>query len=735
MRLLILPVVSLAQIISLDELTPELVQLTSDERQELQQELETGENISVEDPDSDEALANLSMAEFDDNLPSDIEYETEDLQSALRSASIDYSSICGRPTTQPHGDLFFDLPLNPLTVESLENQADIDRIVGGTEVIPHSWPWQAKVKICSRWRCTKLCGGSIISSYYVVTAAHCIPPRGHTGFITVGDHEITDLAKSNDKQNFAYRKTYKIIKVLGHRYWNKRSRYNDIALLKSNARIIFNDGVTPICLPNKDVCINDHTACVVTGWGRTAEGGDTSDVLQEVAVRTLPDDMCARKLIYDKHVNAEKQVCAGFVEGGKDSCSGDSGGPLVCKAAEDGPWMLYGIVSWGFGCARKNKPGVYTRVSTYVDWIEYAIRRSRGGTNRIGKLSGAGHVCLTCGNIGEQCDPELVGTYSSDTMPEVTNPPTTTTTTTTTTTIPTTSTTAIPTTTTEKNEWDDYFAADDPVTEVQPDGGYVYTSECGSLVSLTNEKGGIRSVNFGTRYPGNQRCKWTIGTDSPNEFNQVNVKVNDLDLTTQCGRKGDRLVLRCKKRTDYYCDGRTTNGQYANPLFECNGKITIEFISDSKSINDGTGFDLIYRHRPNAVLNKCGNLAQILIDSRDPFSRHNFQVWPLKTNWDCTFFPQCPNGQRITAEIDRVKTFLPAREKLVRKGKRRYFTPVTCYDKMTVFYGTKYQRQICGKRSLSPTKVLRSGLTKGKIRLETDHRFNMRERVSIKFSC
>jgi len=726
MRLLVFfPLVTLSQNIQ-NELQPEFISISEEDKEILKEHFDQAEKLEVADDSDDENdPIDLHMAEF------------EDIDQALRRVNIDYDSICGRPTIEPHGDLFFDLPLNPLSVESLESGLDIDRIVGGTEAVPHSWPWQAKVKICSRWRCTKLCGGSIVSSSYVVTAAHCIPPRGYTGLITVGDHDIEDLDKKNENQDFSYRKTYRIMKVLSHRHWNKRSRYNDIALLKTSSPINFNDGVKPICLPDNDVCINDHTACVVTGWGKTGEKEDTSAVLQEVAVRTLPNDMCSRKLIYDSNVNAEKQICAGFVEGGKDSCSGDSGGPLVCKSSEKGPWMLYGIVSWGYGCARKNKPGVYVRVSSYVSWIEHAIRISRGGNNQIGKLSGADNVCLTCGNIGDQCDPEIVGTYSSDTMPEVTLPPRTTTTTPTT--VPTTTTS---TTTTEKPKpWEQNFQNDNAqVTEDSSDQGYTYTDTCGNGIRLTDEKGGIKSQNFGERYPKNTRCKWIIGKSGPQEWNQVNVQFNDLDLSKTCGRNGDKLVLKCKKKTAIYCSGRVTGGDYDEPLFECDSEITIEFTSDSSDMGDGTGFKLLYRHRPEAELNKCGQLAEISIESSDPFSRHNWEAWPIKPNWDCRFTVQCPAGQRVTAVVDQNKTFLSAREKLQRskknrKAKKNRYVPVTCYDKMTLFGGSKWQTEVCGKRSLTPTKIIRTGLSRGSIRLQSDKRFNIQERVAVKFSC
>ncbi|XP_074051214.1 anionic trypsin-like [Macrotis lagotis] len=138
---------------------------------------------------------------------------------------------------------------------------------------------------------------------------------------------------------------------------------NDIMLIKLKTPAILNENIAPISLPRS--CPSTGTRCLVSGWGNTMSYGvDYPDLLQCLSVPILSDNECQAS--YPRAVT-ENMICAGFLKGGKDSCQGDSGGPLVCSGE------LQGIVSWGLGCALKNKPGVYTKVCNYVNWIEGMI--------------------------------------------------------------------------------------------------------------------------------------------------------------------------------------------------------------------------------------------------------------------------------------------------------------------------------------------------------------------------
>ena len=138
--------------------------------------------------------------------------------------------------------------------------------------------------------------------------------------------------------------------------------------------------LSPACLTAKETCLPDMTTCIVTGWGNNDRlGGERfPDVLQEAPLQLLPHDFCSNpdpweegnlKNLYYRKLMTENMMCAGYSEGYMDACQGDSGGPLSCRLGSDGPWMLYGIVSWGVGCGHYKRPGVYTKASKYHDWI------------------------------------------------------------------------------------------------------------------------------------------------------------------------------------------------------------------------------------------------------------------------------------------------------------------------------------------------------------------------------
>lgn len=146
----------------------------------------------------------------------------------------------------------------------------------------------------------------------------------------------------------------------------------DIAILKTTKPmpwIFTKDGfgsVNRICLPHPNDDYNEGENVTVSGWGVMSEGeGSISNVLNAVDVPIVSIEEC--KVAYGQRVNQD-HVCAGLRQGGKDSCQGDSGGPLVRRRG--GQTELVGIVSFGYGCAQANSPGVYTKVSHYIDWIE-----------------------------------------------------------------------------------------------------------------------------------------------------------------------------------------------------------------------------------------------------------------------------------------------------------------------------------------------------------------------------
>ncbi|KAH8022998.1 hypothetical protein HPB51_009602 [Rhipicephalus microplus] len=171
------------------------------------------------------------------------------------------------------------------------------------------------------------------------------------------------------------------LKRFAHKGFRLRTFRNDIGLLKldSPVDIAGSEGyINTVCLPPKGFKIKDDI--VIAGWGTTRESGFTSDVLQAVSVPSVGDRSCYYRylsfwsLIFGGNIHYDSMFCAGERRGGKDSCQGDSGGPAVQYV--DGQAVLVGIVSWGEGCARAGKPGVYTEVSYFLDWIREQMASS-----------------------------------------------------------------------------------------------------------------------------------------------------------------------------------------------------------------------------------------------------------------------------------------------------------------------------------------------------------------------
>ena len=252
-----------------------------------------------------------------------------------------------------------------------EQCTDSVKVVGGEDAQANAWPWQVYLSICGTFfglmECN-VCGGSLISNKWIATAAHCVPyqPRGR---ILVGAHDLNEK-----KYN-----SYALGEMIKHYLWNYPGKFqNDIALTSAaNGEIMSIDWAVsaPVCLPHKESCFSDGMTCVVTGWGLTEERGKLADTLQVVGVKLMNHDQCKTYKNYENI--ADTMLCAGFEQGSHDACSGDSGGPLVCRVSDGkskGAWVLHGIVSWGYGCARPNSPGIYTRVTEYLDWIEKITR-------------------------------------------------------------------------------------------------------------------------------------------------------------------------------------------------------------------------------------------------------------------------------------------------------------------------------------------------------------------------
>uniref|UniRef100_A0A3B4YJI6 Transmembrane serine protease 13b n=1 Tax=Seriola lalandi dorsalis TaxID=1841481 RepID=A0A3B4YJI6_SERLL len=248
-------------------------------------------------------------------------------------------------------------------------QQSTSRIIGGSIAKTGQWPWQLSL----HFRGSHICGAVLISPVFAVTAAHCFPSKA--------------LAPSTQWKVYAgvvsqdnLPQPYLVEKILLNENYNSRTNDQDVALLKFTSPVVFNDKVQPVCLPTSGQQIPPGQKCWTSGFGTTEAGsGTVSKDLMEVSVDIIDTRVCNSPRVYGGAVT-RNMICAGNLEGGKDSCQGDSGGPLVCQG--DSRWFLVGITSWGAGCGERNKPGVYTKVSSVLPWIYRKMQVRMDGADK-----------------------------------------------------------------------------------------------------------------------------------------------------------------------------------------------------------------------------------------------------------------------------------------------------------------------------------------------------------------
>ncbi|XP_052748507.1 transmembrane protease serine 9 [Galleria mellonella] len=249
-----------------------------------------------------------------------------------------------------------NLPKTTCTCKCGERN-EVSRIVGGEEAGTNEFPWIARLTYFKRF----YCGGMLINDRYVLTAAHCV--KGFMWFmikVTFGEHNRCN-ATIRPETRF-------VLRAIANKF-SLSNFDNDIALLRLNERVPISDAIKPICLPSNNNNLYVGVKAVAAGWGTLTEEGKVSCTLQEVEVPVISNEDC-RKTKYTASMISDNMLCAGYPKTGeKDSCQGDSGGPLITERKYDKRYELIGVVSWGNGCARVGYPGVYTRVTNYLDWI------------------------------------------------------------------------------------------------------------------------------------------------------------------------------------------------------------------------------------------------------------------------------------------------------------------------------------------------------------------------------
>ncbi|KAK7069940.1 hypothetical protein SK128_012471 [Halocaridina rubra] len=230
------------------------------------------------------------------------------------------------------------------------------RILGGREAQPGEWPWQ--VVILNRYR-EAFCGGTLVASQWVLTAAHCVRRKL---FVRLGEH---DLAVREGAEL-----DYKISRAVTHPMYDSTTVDNDVALLQLPEPVEPGPKISPACLPEQGASLPVGDSCTIIGWGKERNTHIFgTDVLHEAEVPIIASSVC--EAVYEDYYITSNMFCAGYRKGRVDSCAGDSGGPLLCK--RNGRWHIYGITSFGEGCGKRGKFGIYARVSNYRHWVQSVI--------------------------------------------------------------------------------------------------------------------------------------------------------------------------------------------------------------------------------------------------------------------------------------------------------------------------------------------------------------------------
>lgn len=241
------------------------------------------------------------------------------------------------------------------------------KIINGQPAENGVWPWMVSFGP-KRFH---HCGGALITNEFILTAAHCFDTDEPIDIskveIRIGLTDLLNVTKEN---------LYAIETLFLHHQFDRESYANDIALIRLD-RPVFS--ILPICLP--DVSSSDYPPIgrqvVAIGWGHVDDPltSPLPTKLQQTSLPVLPLDYHQENrswFCFDQEIDRpSEQFCAGFIDGHSDTCQGDSGSPLMFFV--DQHWQIVGLVSYGTGCAQERLPGIYTRVSNYVEWIKDRI--------------------------------------------------------------------------------------------------------------------------------------------------------------------------------------------------------------------------------------------------------------------------------------------------------------------------------------------------------------------------
>ncbi|XP_022077838.2 coagulation factor X isoform X2 [Acanthochromis polyacanthus] len=254
----------------------------------------------------------------------------------------------------------------------ISQMAGMTRIVNGEDCPPGECPWQALLLNEDH---QGFCGGTILNEYIILTAAHCM---NQSQYIYVKLGEFDRLVNESNEVD------HTVETIVTHNRYQPNTYHNDIALIKLATPIKFSRYILPACLPEQDfaekVLMNQPDG-IVSGFGRLGEGRRPSTILQRLTLPYVDRKTCLEST---RLKISARMFCAGYDSIAKDACQGDSGGPHVTRYRDT--YFVTGIVSWGEGCARDGKYGIYTQVSKFTRWIREGVSRlvpqDKNGTRR-----------------------------------------------------------------------------------------------------------------------------------------------------------------------------------------------------------------------------------------------------------------------------------------------------------------------------------------------------------------
>ncbi|XP_072015767.1 chymotrypsin-like protease CTRL-1 [Amphiura filiformis] len=259
---------------------------------------------------------------------------------------------------------------------------DNNKIVNGNSVTStYTWPWLGIMKRSGSFRCTV----ELIAPNWATTAAHCVDVDRYNQPILASQLTVTFGQANKASSNIWSTQARGVSQIILHNGWSRSSARNDIAILRLSSAVSYTTRVRPVCMQHPGSENDDllDGNCWVAGWGSLTTGGSTPSYLQDLKVDVISNPTCVAQASPSPFEVTPNHICVEGIAAGSGLCNGDSGGPLMCKYG-DTDWLLLGITSFKTHsqCGTTGKPDVFTRMSSYGQWVTDTID-ARGGPGTV----------------------------------------------------------------------------------------------------------------------------------------------------------------------------------------------------------------------------------------------------------------------------------------------------------------------------------------------------------------